>query len=178
MFNFIYRLVLTFSATSWVVVIYGIKEEWAIWFLPAWATSITMLLIPVLFSLGSIPLTLLLSKDELNSCDDVEEANNAFLPTYLGYFFIGLGLDKLNHFILVYAIVFLFTYLTQSQYFNPLFLLFGYRFYYVTSGQRTKMLLISRERIRCPDGLCVSNLRRINDTTYIAWRKNDESTDS
>ena len=178
MFHFIYRLVLTFNATSWIIVIHGIKEEWAVWCLPAWATSIAMLLIPVLVSLLSIPLTLLLSRDELKSCEDVEEANNSFLPTYLGYFFIGLGVEKTSHLLLVYAIVFLFTHLTQSQYFNPLFLLFGYRYYHVTTRQKTKVLLISREQIRCPEGLRLPNLRRINNTTYIAWRRKDESADS
>lgn len=69
----------------------------------------------------------------------------------------------------VYAIVFVFTFLTQTQYFNPIFLLFGYHFYHITTEQGTKAFLIAKGKvIRNAKDVEFTDLRRINDTTYIS----------
>jgi hypothetical protein len=165
----IYKIFLTINATSWVVVIYGIKEEWAITCLPSWVSGILLLLIPVVLSGISILLTLPLSKDNLENCSEIEEANSSFLPTYLGYFFIGLGVEKCQQLVFVYSIIWIFTYVAQTQYFNPIFLLFGYRFYNAKTARETRVFLIVRKCIRRANEANFTNLRRINDTTYISW---------
>ena len=169
--NRIYKMFLTLNATSWVVVIYGIKEEWTIAPLPSWIFGGLLLLAPVLLSVASIFLTLLLSKDTLENCGTLEEANSSFLPIYLGYFFVGLGIAKLQHLAFIYLIILVFTYVAQTQYFNPIFLLFGYRFYNAETSEGTHVFLIARKNFRRADEARFSNLRRINDTTYIAWRE-------
>ena len=120
--NLLYKVFLTLNATLWVVVTYGIKEEWTITPLPSWAFGVLLLLAPVIFSVASIVLTLFLDKDTLEDCRGLEEANNSFLPTYLGYFFVGLGIDKIQHLAFVYLIILVFTFVAQTQYFNPIFL--------------------------------------------------------
>lgn len=174
----LYRILLTINATSWVVVIYGIKEEWTLGVMPSWLFGIVLLLIPVFLSAMSIWLTLPLSKDTLEKCSHIEEANNSFLPTYLGYFFVGLGVEKVQHLAFVYLIIFVFTYVAQIQYFNPIFLLFGYRFYNAETGKGTKVFLIVKKEFRRASDASFRNLRRINNTTFIAWREKDESTNS
>jgi hypothetical protein len=166
----IYKVFLTINATSWVVVIFGIKAEWAIAPFSSMVFSILLLLIPIILSAISIPFTLLLGKDNLETCGELEEANSSFLPTYLGYFFVGLGIDKLEHLIFVYLIILMFTFVAQTQYFNPMYLLFGYRFYHAETAQGTKVFLIVRKNLRKATDAKFDNLRRINDTTYIAWR--------
>lgn len=168
MLNRLYRLFLAINATSWVVVLFGIKEDWTVGSLPSWVFNGVLLLIPILLSFVSILLTGLLGKDNLNQCSDIEEANNSFLPTYLGYFFVGLGVEKWQHLVYVYLIIVIFTYVAQTQYFNPIFLLFGFRFYNVTTNKGTKILLISRKPIRRAEELSFPKLRRINDTTFIS----------
>ncbi|GMO32683.1 MAG: hypothetical protein Ta2B_13530 [Termitinemataceae bacterium] len=168
--NLIYKLFLTINSTLWVVVIYGIKEEWTVSTLPSWVSGIILLFVPVILSAISILFTLLLGKDNLKTCGMLEEANSSFLPTYLGYFFVGLGVEKYQHLIFVYLVIFIFTYVAQAQYYNPMYLLFGYRYYHAETEQGTQVFLIVRKNLRKASDAKFDNLRRINDTTYIAWR--------
>ena len=70
--------------------------------------------------------------------------------------------------IYVYMIVFVFTYFSQTQYFNPIFLIFGYHYYNVSTERGTKVFIIKRGKvIRNKQEMKLNNLRRINDTTYI-----------
>jgi hypothetical protein len=141
--NLIYKSFLTFNATLWVVVIYGIKEDWTVASLPSGLFAVALLLAPIILSAISLPFTLLLGKDNLKACGELEEANSSFLPVYLAYFFVGLGIDKLQHMIIIYLVIFVFTYVAQVQYFNPMYLLFGYRYYYAETKQGTKELSIN-----------------------------------
>lgn len=176
--NKLYKIFLTINATSWVIVIYGIKEEWTIAHLPTWVFSILLLLAPIFMSGISVFLTLFLGKDFVENCDEVEEANSTFLPVYLCYFFVGLGIDKCHHLIFIYLIIFIFTYVAQASYFNPIFLLFGYHFYKVKTTTGTKIFLIVRENIRRVSEVNLFNLRRINNNTFISWRNRNESINS
>lgn len=68
-----------------------------------------------------------------SSIIEVENANNAFLPSYLGYFFVALSVTNFNTLILFSLFYLFFTFLSQTLYFNPLFLLFGYHFYNIST---------------------------------------------
>ena len=166
--NQLYRLVLTLNATSWMVVVYGIKEKWQIAGFPVWATGLLLLAIPVLLSVLSLIIARGLGNDSLHACKESSLADNNFIPTYLGYFFVALSVpdDMTRGFI--YGIVLVFTWLTQTQYFNPLYLLFGYHYYYVLTEQGTCVFVIVRGKvIRNSKDMCFNELKRINDTTYL-----------
>ncbi|WP_205601849.1 hypothetical protein [Gracilibacillus thailandensis] len=98
---------------------------------------------------------------------EVEQANNAFLPSYLGYFFVALSVPYFETLIFVFLVLFLFTFFSQTLYFNPLFLLFGYHFYYLTTINKTRIFLITRKSLKNPDDINLPKLRRINDFTFI-----------
>ncbi len=169
--NNIYRLLLTFNATSTMVVIYLIKEKYYLLLLQnatIWLSHILFALVPLLFTLISIWMKGLLSKDDINyEMLNIEEANNSFLPSYLGYFFVALSVNSVETMIFIYSIVFIFTYFSQTSYFNPLFLLFGYKFYYVYTVNNVKLFIISKKDINTTRGLEFPKLRRINNTTFI-----------
>lgn len=169
MLNFIFRVMLTANATSWMIVVYGIKSAWSICFLPAWAAGIFLLCLPAGLSLVSIGLAACLqSHDEMQNCRECTLADNEFLPVYLGYFFVALSIGDNTTLLYIYGIVFVFTFLTQTQYFNPVFILFGYHFYHIITQQGTVVFIIARGKvIRNSQKAVFSNLRRINDTTYI-----------
>lgn len=175
MINFFYKLLLTFNSTSWVIVIYGIKDKWAINDCPYWIVSIALLIIPVLTSFISTFCFRGLSKDNITKCSEIENANNSFIPTYLGYFFVGLSIDDLYLLIFVYAIIFVFTFISQGQYFNPIYLLFGYKFYNVLTNNGTRLFIITRRNIRNIDESSFPILRRLNATTFIEQRREYES---
>ena len=165
--NRAYRVFLAINATSWMLVVYFIKIEYTIAPYPAWLFSIFLLLIPIVFSKISLILTCRLSRDNIDECCELKDVNNTFLPTYLGYFFIGIGIVKCQLLIFVYLIVLSFTYLSQSQYFNPIFLLFGYRFYEIKTSKGTNLFLIARKNLRNINDVKFTDMRRINDTTFF-----------
>lgn len=168
MLNLIFCFVLTVNATSWMIVVYGIKEQWSFWSYSAWITSVILLLIPIVLSLLSIGLAAFFEKEELQSCSECVLADQDFLPVYLGYFFVALSINNCTTLCFIYAIVFVFTFLTQTQYFNPIFLLFGYHFYHIMTEQGTRVFVIARGKvIRNGKNIKFTRLRRINNTTYI-----------
>lgn len=169
--DFIFRTFLTFNATSMMLIIYAIKENYSLSCLkmfPTWAFHIALLVILLLLTRFSIWMKRYLSEDDINYDPlFVEEANNSFLPTYLGYFFIALSVNSKQTMVFVYLIVFVFTFLSQSLYYNPLFLLFGYKFYYITTANNVKIFIISKKEIKTTKGTVFPELRRINNMTFI-----------
>lgn len=169
--EFLYRILLTFNATSPILLTFFIKERYYIRCLdkfPIWVSYVVFITIPVILTWISLLLKKHLSKDSIEcEINDVEQANNAFLPSYLGYFFVALSVSTVETMIFIYSMLFVFTFVSQTLYFNPLFLCFGYHFYYVVSGENIKQFIISKRKIRSTKHLNFPSLRRINDFTYI-----------
>jgi hypothetical protein len=171
MLNVLYQLFLTMNSTSLIIVVFLIKEQKKIVFLansPGWISYIIYICIPILLTGISLLFTHFLSDDNIEGyVKDVEQANNAFLPSYLGYFFVALSVPHCETIIFIFSILFIFTYFSQTLYFNPLFLLWGYQFYYITTENNIKIFLISKREIRSTHKLSFPKLKRINNFTYI-----------
>lgn len=178
MANFLFRILLTFNATSLLLIVYGIQKKVTLHDLypnkvtcqlPDYASYLTYALIPVALTGVSILLSSFLGRDDfkLGSVKSIEHANNSFLPSYLGYFFVALSIPDAQTLAFVYSILFIFTLLSQALYFNPLFLLFGYEFYNVTTASGVTLFLISREKYKVPANITIESVRRINDYTFI-----------
>lgn len=171
MLNVLYQLFLTINATSLIIFVFLIKQQVQIGFLassPRWISYIIFICIPIILTGISLLLTKFLSDDNIEgNVKDIEPANNSFLPSYLGYFFVALSVPYYETLIFIFVILFAFTYFSQTLYFNPLFLLWGYQFYYITTGNNVKIFLISKRRIRSTEGLSFQKLKRINNFTYI-----------
>lgn len=179
MANIAFRLLLTFNATSLLVIIFLAKEGCTLGSflpnyvflneIPAAISYVAYVFVP----LGLTGISLLLSKnlgqDEFKAgeIDSIELANNSFLPSYLGYFFVALSINNWDVLQFVYLIVFVFTFLSQALYFNPLFLFFGYEFYNIKTQAGTGLFLISRHDYRKPSDVEISIAYRINNYTFI-----------
>lgn len=169
--NFLFRFLLTLNATLWMIVVYALKAEWTYQSIPAWGIALLILCIPILLSALSIGIASKLGSDSIYGCSECSLADQEFLPVYLGYFFISLSVPDDITMLFLYIIVFVFTFISQTQYFNPIFLLFGYHYYHVLTPQGTKVFIIARGKvIRNKSYLAFDNLRRINDTTYIVQK--------
>ncbi|EIJ39091.1 hypothetical protein JoomaDRAFT_2097 [Galbibacter orientalis DSM 19592] len=178
--NFIYRLLLTFNATSLIIVVYLVKVEVLLnnlncylFGLPNYVSYVLYFLIPIFLTFISLLIAKFLSKDNisLGTIKSIEQANNAFLPSYLGYFFVALSVPYVDTLIFVFAILFVFTFLSQTLYFNPLFLIFKYHFYYLTTTNEIKIFIITRRILKDPKNTEFEQLRRINDFTFIDLTK-------
>lgn len=166
--NILFKFLLTVNATSWMLVIYWIKESVTIWIIPQWVFNLLLLCVPILLSFISIGIATFLGTDSVDECQECSLADNEFLPTYLGYFFVSVGVNDRTTMTYLYIIVFIFTFLSQTQYFNPIFLLFGYHYYHILTKRGTRVFIIARGKvIRNKNNMQFDNLKRINDTTYI-----------
>lgn len=166
--NLLFKFLLTINSTSWVLIIYAIKEEWTFHKLPLWVCGFVYLLIPIALSLIALFLFKFSGSDKLTECEEFSLADNEFLPVYLGYFFLSVGINEDVTMCFIYGIIFVFTFLSQTQYFNPIYLLFGYHYYHILTSEGTRIFVIARGRvIRNKEHICFENLKRINDTTYI-----------
>ncbi len=173
--NFLFKLLLTFNATSLIVVVFFVKEQLTIkCFCYDYVSYILYILIPVFLTYTSIFLSNRLSKDSMVNGEgnkEIEQANNAYLPSYLGYFFVALSIPRFETLAFVFLILFVFTFLSQTLYFNPLFLLFGYNFYYITTENNIKIFIITKKKIKNPKKIVFEKLNRINDFTFIDANK-------
>lgn len=172
MTNFFYRLFLAFNSTFLIVVVFLVKEDYYLEIMEnvsIYWSWLAFMLVPVILTLFSFLIARGLSKDILksSSVDEIELANNNFLPTYLGYFFVSLGVNNTPTLIVVFLIIYIFTFLSQTLYFNPIFLLFGYHFYFVKTTSKIKLFLITKKKLKTPGHDSFENLRRINDYTFI-----------
>ncbi|CAI2768519.1 hypothetical protein [Flavobacterium collinsii] len=170
--KFLYQLFLAFNSTWLIVVVYLVKEKYEFIFLDEYHTYYSWILfvaIPIILSALSFLIARYLPKDRLqnNSVLEIELANNNFLPTYLGYFFVSLGIEDVSTLIVVFTIIYVFTFLSQTLYFNPIFLLFGYHFYFIKTSRNIKIFLITRKQLKTPGENGFEKLRRINNYTFI-----------
>lgn len=182
MINIVFRLLLTFNATSLLIIVFIVQKGYALnHFFPDYAffmkvpnavSHLIYVLAPMILTGLSIFLSRYLGKDEFRRDDveSIEHANNSFLPSYLGYFFVALSVANWETLMFVYALLFAFTFLSQALYFNPLFLVFGYEFYNIKTKNGTAVFLISRQRYKKPSEVDIPIARRINNYTFIEGR--------
>lgn len=192
--KYLFRLILTVSATFWMVIVYGFNQKWTLYasigkifpklqavipsipfllsFLNSrWILAGLLVCITMLISCLAIRLSKWAGEEDELECKEISLADNGFLPVYLGYFFVSLSIGNLETMIFIFLLIFAFTYISQTQYFNPAFLLMGYHFYDVSTQQGTRIFVIYKgEVIRNPREILFENLKRINDTTFIERR--------
>lgn len=178
MANFLFRLLLTFNATLLLLIIFLVQNRKVLetlipalaqFNLPSLISYAAYLVVPIALTGISIFLSSHLGKDEFKKgeIESIEHANNGFIHSYLGYFFVALGISNWEVMWFVYIVLFVFTFLSQAIYFNPLLLLFGYEFYNIKTKNGTAIFLISRHQYKQPSDIEIASAYRINNYTFI-----------
>ena len=67
--------------------------------------------------------------------NEFEQANDFYLPIYLGYAFVAISLPTLKSFLLFFVLMLIVLARTRFFYFNPIFLVLGYKFYFLCTRQ-------------------------------------------
>lgn len=169
MIKLLYKMLLTISSIILVLIVYFIKEK--IWIQSIGAyTTILYVCIPLCLAYICIKLSAFLSNDCIKgNILGIELANDTYLPSYLGYFFIALSIPAEDNLTLIFIffILFVFVFHSQTLYYNPLFLILGYKFYYVTNSKNMKIFIISKREIKIHNNVSFNSLKRINDYTFI-----------
>ena len=168
MFNKLYDFFNTVSVTAWIIVIYVIKEKLTF---DTRINPLFVALVIVLLTIGagglSLFLTRFLSKDNLEKCVEVEQADASFLTAYIGYFLVAFSIQNMHQLLVATICLSIFLYFVRWQYFNFTYLFFGYHCYHVVTDKHIKLFVICQKEIRTSENLRFQNLRRINNTTYI-----------
>ena len=176
MFKKIYRIMLTANSPILFVIIYLIKKKIQIpfsVFKSEYCSYLIYFALAVIFSALCLYIARFLPREIITGgVQQVESASGSYLPSYLGYFFVALSIEDVETFVCAGIVIFLFTYFSQAQIFNPMFLLFGYKFYVVDIEEQITFFVISKRSILSIKDLEFTDLRRINNYTYIdEWRK-------
>ncbi len=164
----VYKLLLTGNSIMLFFLIYLIKEHMKTSSLRDILSVLVYVVIILLFTLLCLFFSRFLPSEIISGgIQDVELVDGTYLPSYLGYFFVALSIENISTVIIVGAIIAVFVYYSQTLYFNPLFLIFKYKFYYLTMDNGMKLFILTTRSIRNVDGLKFVELKRINDFTFI-----------
>lgn len=127
----------------------------------------------ILLSIISIYFIGFLSNDSIeeDTLINIEPANDAFLPSYLGYFFVALSVPDIEMFFVVFGIIAIFIYYSRISYFNPIFFIFGFKFFYVINSNNVKVLLVTKKELKTTESASFSHLKRITNYTFIDTEK-------
>lgn len=94
----------------------------------------------------------------------IEPADDNFLSSYAGYFFVALSISSYFTLISIIIIMLVFIYNSRQSYFNPTLFILKYHFFYLTLNNKQKVLIITKQKIKTPLDL---NLKVVNDYTFI-----------
>ncbi|AMW80197.1 hypothetical protein AMD27_15675 [Acinetobacter sp. TGL-Y2] len=111
---------------------------------------------------------------ERKKVKEFEQANDFYLPIYLGYAFVAISLPTLKSFLLFFVLMLIVLARTRFFYFNPIFLVLGYRFYFIKNIDDSKFLVISKREIKTIDELFEDGNGDMR--SYIALTKVNEYT--
>jgi len=102
--------------------------------------------------------------------EEIKPIENVAMPTYIGMFVIALevsgSLNTERSLAILVLLLVLWGLFERVFYFNPVWLLFRYRFYEVRSGDGNTFTIISRRK-DLKGAHDFSNLRKINEYTYL-----------
>lgn len=171
--NTVYKALLASSSTFWLVIVFLTKEKFTIMSIPYQIFDIMLALFVIIISWLTLKMSKYFGIEQLSDAQEITLSDSEFLPTYLGYFFVGLSIPSdMWCLVIVYSLVLIFTYLSSAQYFNPVYLLFGYHFYKIKTINGTNIFVVVRGKIiRNNLNIDFKYLRRINDTTFINYGK-------
>ena len=111
---------------------------------------------------------------ERKKVKEFDQANDFYLPIYLGYAFVAISLPTLKSFLLFFVLMLIELARTRFFYFNPIFLVVGYKFYFIKQIDDSKVLVISKKEIKTIDELFEDGNGDMR--SYIAITKVNEYT--
>lgn len=101
---------------------------------------------------------------------ELDADNSGLLAIILAYVFVGLSISNGWTLIAVLCFLLVFNLCGSSHIYNPLFYLFGYHYYYVSSS-KMKYLVMTKTKYPLGSQADFSDCRLLNDYTYIDMSK-------
>ena len=136
--SYLFRFLLTVNSLLFSLVVFLVNKSITINSLSPYLSDLPSLSSYVLYITAIIVINIFalwmkqfLGSDSLSTSNivSIEPANDAFLPTYLGYFFVALSVDSIGMFAFVFSIIAIFVFFSRISYFNPFLFIHSYSFY-------------------------------------------------
>lgn len=130
----------------------------------------------VAFTLVCIRLSAKLNLNELKvgAVRNVSLYNASEMPTFLGYFFVALSIpkDEIAIAAIVFAIILVFVFKSETLCYNPILLIFGYNYYMIEKNDGSRILIVTRQKnIYSAEKVHFESLYRLNNFTYLDFSK-------
>lgn len=175
------HFIIALASTSLLPAIYFIKSEVKLFHTRCECINMVLDLaallgVPIALSVLSLMWMKAQSKDSINNdVSEITPVNHEYLPVYLGYIFVSLSMPNTQNggiqwmtLIVVYLLICLFVTCSKTLCFNPIFIVFGYGYYQVTTGNGVKVFVITKATIR-KGGVkpTFPHLRKVNELVYV-----------
>lgn len=153
------RFILTISSLSYFLVIYLVKETMSSPSLDiSWQQFVgAFILMGSAFLLGDIGLLLCSYFEridlDISKIESIEAANDNYLVNYIGFFLIATDMEDCVTLVLVFLFLLYLVFKSNVSYFNPAFLIFGYKFYIITTNLKTRIVLITKQTVKKPEDI-------------------------
>ena len=90
---------------------------------------------------------------DIQSIESIEAANDNYLVNYIGFFLIATDMNDYVTLVLVFLFLLYLVFKSNVSYFNPAFLVFGYKFYIITTDLKTRIVLITKQTVKKPEDI-------------------------
>lgn len=180
------RFFLTLFSLSYFIVIYIVKEHIVLPSLDTWWVQLLVAigLMICAFLLGYIGLLLCRYFERIDlyisKIESIEAANDNYLVNYIGFFLIATDMEDSVTLTLVFLFLLYLVFKSNVSYFNPAFLVFGYKFYMITTDLKTRIVLITKQTVKKPEDILpfshdeesgtIVQVRKINEYVFIQWK--------
>ena len=175
------HFIMALASTSLLPAIYFIKSEVEMFHTQCKCINtvldlMLLLGIPVVLSVFSLLCMRAQGKDSINTgVSEITPVNHEYLPVFLGYIFVSLSMPNTQAggiqwmtLIVVYLLICLFVTCSKTLCFNPIFIVFGYGYYQVTTNNGVKVFVMTKRTIRKGGKKpTFPHLRKVNELVYI-----------
>ena len=124
---------------------------------------------------------------DIQNIESIETANDNYLVNYIGFFLIATDMNDYVTLVLVFLFLLYLVFKSNVSYFNPAFLVFGYKFYIITTDLKTRIVLITKQTVKKPEDILPFSgkedqkedggkkresvqVRKINEYVFIQWK--------
>ena len=140
-----------------------------------------LMAVALLFGAAMLPLCTYFEQETLDTSkiESIEAANDNYLVNYIGFFLIATDMNDYVTLWLVFAFLFCLVYKSNVSYFNPAFLICGYKFYIVTTDLKTRIVLITKQTVKKPEDILPFSrkdedgtklqVHKINEYVFFQW---------
>lgn len=111
------------------------------------------------------------SEGSIEKIEKIKPLEGQFLPVYIGLFVIALSFNDgltTSAVFLIFILFILWMYFETVVYFNPFFVLLGYRFYEIeTEDKITSIIITKRKNVKKIKDF--KNITRLNNFTFLEY---------